>query len=151
MLSRIRKLLTGKNEHFFTLPENFTIKEAVEFAIPDEIILNELKARLVLLAELKNKLVIEKPLKKKKMTKFSKVDELLETIKKDLEKNFLDYTTEFSNEPLGFVYYLGNQLIFSNAVEIVQKIYQKENADIGNIYNSLDVKFHEGNYYYWKW
>ena len=52
---------------------------------------------------------------------------------------------------MGFVYYMGNQLLFSNAVEIVQKIYHKERDDIGNLCYSLVVKFNEGRYYYWKW
>ena len=99
----------------------------------------------------KREFIIENPLREKQLKQIQHIQELLEEIKSNLENNFSEYTKEFEGEPMGFTYYLGSQLLFSNSVEIVQKVYHKERKDIGDLYYSLVVKFNSGQYYYWKW
>jgi hypothetical protein len=151
MFSSIERMFGKKKESIFPLFENPSFKNAIEFNRLTPSIYEELKEKLVLLSIERRTFKVEPLLKNKQVFKYKKVGEMLEEIWKDLENNFLDSTTEFADEPIGFVYYLGEQLQFSNAVEIVQQVYYKERNDIGNIYNSLVVKFNKGKYYYWKW
>lgn len=149
MFSLIKKLFKGKHKWLFSLPTNLTFTDAIEFTSPNEVIYNELKQKLVVLSKKNSSFFIEKPLKNKKFVTCTDINEIVELLKIDLKNNFEEYRLELSGEPLGFVYYLGNQILMSNSVEIIQKIYHKE-SNIGNLYYSFVIKFKDGKYYYWK-
>lgn len=99
----------------------------------------------------KENIIIEKHLKKRTCKKYSDINDLIAEIKNDFEYDFEHITSEFKGEPLGFKYYLGEEILFNGSVEIVKKIYHKERDDIGNIFHSLIIKHSERKYYYWKW
>ena len=144
-------MFKNKRQEFYFKTNEPLLENAIEFAVPTEAIYNELRKKLVLLIEQKGSFEIEKPLNDKSLSIFPNVGELIEAIKKVLDYNFSEYSTEFKNEPLGFVYYLGNQILFSNSVEILQKIYNKETDDVGNLHYSLVIKCFKGEYYFWNW
>ncbi|MBL7722685.1 MAG: hypothetical protein JNK27_00980 [Chitinophagaceae bacterium] len=135
---------------FFEIKKNVSFENAYEFSKPDETVITRIRD-LILGINIRNgRLRIENILKDRKLIKYLNVDDLLFEVKNDLFCNFKEYSDEFSDVPIGFVYYLGVSLFCSNSVEIVQKIYHKERSDIGNMYTSFTIKSYNGYFYYWK-
>ena len=151
MFSIIKKFFFGKKDKLFSIEGEPVLDDAIKFESPDGKIAYKLLEYLQQLPHDHSTFFIEEPLKGKPVTKFSDFQSLSEQIMKDLNNNFIDARKEFEGERIGFTFYLGRHLFFSNSVEVVRKIYHLDNKDIGNIYNSLVVKFHNGKYFYWSW
>lgn len=139
-----------RKEKHYALGAEPSLGQSLEFSKPDEKIMARILEHLQDLPKQNWKFVIERPLKKKGWKLFSDVRLLMNDINKNLSENFEDFFSGFSGEPLGFSYYLGNELLYSGSVEVVQKIFDKENSKTGHLYYALVVKFNKGKYYYWE-
>ncbi len=153
MIAKLKRLFRGNSQNagnFYELkiPPNF--EKGYVFSVPNQEVYDKLECLLVSLPGKQASLNVERPLKDKARTEFSTVRELVEKIKKDLKENFSDYNKEFDNEPLGFIYCLGEELLFSNSVEIIQKIYHTE-VEMGDLYYFMVVKFNNQKFIFWKW
>ena len=137
------------SNNFFKIGKDIDLSKGYLFSIPDVEIAQKIAELLIGLEGHKSKLSIETPLKKKSSRQFSSVKELIDKIMSDLNENYTNYSTEFKGEPLEFRYILGRELMFKNSVEIIQVIFHSERNDIGNLYYSMVVKYHKGQYYYW--
>lgn len=151
MITLFRKIFNRKKDNLFSIPDNPDFENSIEFSKPHEGIFKSLADCLKLLEERNGGFFLDKSLKSKKVNKYLDIQKLTEKIKSDLEFDFEDITKEFEGEPLGVTYYLGTDILYTESVEIVKKIYHKERKDIGNILHSLVVKYKEGYFYYWQW
>lgn len=136
--------------NYFGIKKNISFENAYKFSKPDETVIIRIRDLILNLNDQNEVLRIENILKKKELIKYLNVDDLIFQVRNDLFNNFKEYSNEFSDVSIGFVYYLGSSLFCSDSVEIVQEIYHKEQKDLGNIYTSFTIKFNKGFFYYWK-
>jgi hypothetical protein len=148
MFKFLKELLKKEKEHYFSISEAIDFRGAIRFKQPDGTIINKIRGSLQSLEEANLKL--EQPLKHRKATIYTSIEALLASIQIDLEGNYKDYILELKNEDLDFEYYLSQSCLFSNSVEIIQRIYSL-NTKTGDLYNALVIKHYNGSYYYWPW
>lgn len=145
----LKKVFSKKDDGLFSLSNEPTLDNAFEFSKFNLEVKDKLIELLVNLREKENQFTIEKPLRKKKLYKDVDVDQIINEISKDLEYDYIDAKKQFDGESIGFTYYLGSDLIFSNSIEILRRIYHMNRQDLGNIYFSFVIKYDDGIYYYW--
>lgn len=145
------KLFIRKENSLYTLPDTPNFENSIEFVSIDETILQRLTEYLKHLKKNTGQLYVHNSLKSKKVSKYSAIEKLVERIQNDLVSDIDNIAREFKGEPLDFTYYMGTELIYSDSVEIVKKVFHKERNDIGSLFSSLVVMYHGGYFYYWEW
>jgi hypothetical protein len=124
--------------------------EAFEFKYLEE--LDQIQLRQLisdLSAASPSKIVLEKRLGALRQLKFETVEAVLQQIIVDVEIAIVDCEAEFKEEPITFTFFLGKNLLFTNSLEIVQKVYNPTREDIGQIYYSYVIKYNHTQFLYW--
>ena len=157
ILEKLKSLLAktinkGEREIFFSIQNSLELSNAIQFVNPDSLDMDYLIYLLKSLSKYNGKLNLEKPLINKKYRTFDSYTEVIVTVKKELKLNYEEYSKEFEYEnDISFSYYIGSSILFFNSVEIIQKVFNKVDSNIGNIFYSMTIKFNDGKYYLWGW
>src|SRR5688572_15131205 len=111
MLSHFKKFFSKKEDGFYSISNEPSFENALNFLKLNDEIIKKLTEYLERLKESKRKFIFEKPLKNKALSKYKNVHDSVAAIKLDLESDFNDSIKEFEGEPVCFTYYLGTEII----------------------------------------